>query len=176
MPVSDDRTDLDGDLMANPPLAELFLRFAEFRPSAAPDDEHVDDGRRGGCGCDDDDDEGSRIRRRLDVGAYADGPSVGNTVTTTDALVPPPPWWSLRGGIKGICSSSRSSRMAYARPGTLDDDANVTLRDGITATDDRPTSRPLFFAACGVTRVLPGTGGPTRGRSDGFGGVRGRRV
>jgi len=96
LPDTEECADLDGDdLMANPPLAELF-----FRPS--PDE--LDDGGRDGC----------LTSRRLDDAPYAD-PSLGTIVTTTDALAPP----SSRLGIRGISSSSTSSPMARRGPNSL---------------------------------------------------------
>lgn len=88
-----ERADLDGDVMANPPLwAELF-----FRPELEDDGVDVPDTDGGPR----DTVDGSR--NSLDDVAE---PSVGATVTITDAL---PPLF-LR-GIKGILSSSSPAMM-----------------------------------------------------------------
>lgn len=87
--------------MANPPLAELFFRSFDVRPSA---DEHGD------SGCD-----ACLTSRRLVAAPYA-SPSLGTIVTTTEARRPPPPPPSSSRGIRGISSSSRSSPMARRGP------------------------------------------------------------
>lgn len=112
LPDTEEWADLDGDLMANPPLAELFFRSFDVRPSA---DEH-DDGGRDGC----------LTSRRLDDAPYAN-PSRGTTVTTTDAFRPPPPPPSSRRGIRGISRSSRSSPMAPRGPESLSGRRRYTI-------------------------------------------------
>lgn len=96
MPDTIEWADLDGDVMANPPLTELFCRPSPAAAADADDDEPDDDGGRVADGC---------LISLEEAAAYAEPSALGATVTTTDAFPPS----HFRGGIRGISNSSRSS-------------------------------------------------------------------
>lgn len=96
-----ERADLDGDVIANPPLwAELFFR-PELEDDGDDDEPDTDGGPRDAV-------DGSR--NSLDDVAE---PSFGATVTITDALPQPPPF--LR-GIRGILSGWSSAMALCGGP------------------------------------------------------------